>query len=128
MCEDDSLLDRARRAVGGRPTPAERAATLDDRAADDPASVSAADVDELLDLLDAADALRDAAEPSPDDDEWGLDLQPMATAGYVDILGSFDADALGRDAAADRRNALETPREHGDEDVAAAAEAALSDG
>ena len=115
MGDDDSLFDRARRAVGG-PTPAERAASLDDRAADDPASLS------------AADALRDAVEPSPDDDAWSLDLQPMATAGYVDLLGSFDPDTLDPDAAADRRDALETAREYGDEDVAAAAEAALSDG
>jgi hypothetical protein len=248
MSDDDSLFDRARRAVAG-PTPAERAATLDDRAADDPASLSD-DVDELIDLLDAddpdvvgdalgalrslvaerpesvesavpavfaglsersasewtgttlgdaspsfmndlarggillsvaeanptalgpvvddlaerytentlepmtvfafaytiaadpertrvdpgsvvavvADALRDAVEPSPDDDEWGLDLQPMATAGYVDLLASFDGVVLTDDAAADRRDALEAAHEHGDEDVAAAAEAALSDG
>lgn len=249
MGDDDSLFDRARRAIGG-PTPAERAAALDDRAADDPASLSADDAADLIDLLGAddpdvvgdalgateslaearpeliepavstvvaglserpasewtettlgdasrsfmndllrgsvllaaaqarpdvldpvldelaarytentlepmtvfafayavaadperthvdpgsvvavaADALRDAVEPSPDDDEWSLDLQPMATAGYVDLLGSFDADALGRDGAADRRDALETAREHGDEDVATAAAAALSDG
>ena len=76
----------------------------------------------------AADVLRDAVEPSPDDDAWSLDLRPVATAGYVDLLGSFDGDALGRDAAADRRDALEPAREHDDEDVAAAAAAALSDG
>ena len=54
MGDDDSLFDRARRAVAG-PTPAERAAELDDRAADDPSALDPDDVDELIDLLDSFD-------------------------------------------------------------------------
>ena len=54
MGDGDSLFDRARVAAAG-PTPAERAAELNDRAADDPASLSAADANELIGLLDADD-------------------------------------------------------------------------
>lgn len=54
MGDDDSLFDRARRAVAG-PTPAERAAELDDRADDDPSALDDDDVEELIDLLDADD-------------------------------------------------------------------------
>jgi len=249
MGDDDSLFDRARRAVVG-PTPAERAATLDDRALDDPSALTDDDVAELIELLDAddpavvtdalsaltsladsrprvldvavpavfdglstrpasewtgttygeaspsftndllrgsillsvakarpgalepvlddlaaryaentlepgstfafgyavaaapdrtdvdpasvvavvADALRGAVEPNPDDDGWGLGLQPMSTVGYVDLLDSFAPAALDADAIADRRDAIQTAREHGDAEVAAAAAAALSDG
>jgi hypothetical protein len=54
MGDDDSLFDRARRAVAG-PTPAERAAELDDRADDDPSALDDDDVEDLIDLLDADD-------------------------------------------------------------------------
>lgn len=252
MADDDSLLDRARRAVSG-PTPAERAAELDDRVDDDPSTVSDDELGALIDLLDADDpeAVRHAlhalgslvdvrpgfvapavpavfdglsarptsewtsvtlgeasksfmrdlsrgsillsaaeADPSaldpilpdladrygngtlepmttfalayavaadPDrvpvdpasvaritaknlrgavesaaesDDEWtDLDLQPMSTRGYVDLLDGFDDDALDAEAVADARHALETAKRlSDDEDVVAAAEEALSDG
>ena len=251
MRDNDSLFDRARRAVTG-PTPAERAAELDDRATDDSSTLDDGDVDELIDLLDAddpdavgtaldalgslararpglvepavsavfgglsarptsewtsttlgdaspsfmrdlsrggillsvaqatpaaldpvvddlaerytagtlepmatfafahtvaaapgrtavdpasvvdlvADALRNAVESAVEpDDEWtDLSLQPMATAGYVDLLASFDADALDADSLADARDALETAsRLSDDPDVVAAADEALSD-
>jgi hypothetical protein len=255
MGDDDSLFDRARRAVAG-PTPAERAAELDDRADEEPASIDGNDVEDLIDLLDAddpeavgtaldalgslararpgavepavqavfaglserpasewtgttlgdaspsfmrdlsrgeilllvarsnpaaldpvvddladrfaegtleprsifalayavaaapdrvdidpssiagvvADNLREAVESAvaSADDGWmdlGLPLQPMPTRGYIDLLDSFDADALDDDTVADVRDALETAsRLSDDEEIVAAAEEALPDG
>ena len=77
-----------------------------------------------------ADALRDAVESAAaSDDEWtDLSLQPMATEGYVHLLAAFDTAALDDDAVADAEDALETARQLSeDEDIVAAAEAALSD-
>lgn len=61
MGDDDSLFDRARRAVSG-PTPAERAAELDDRVDDDPSAVSDDELEALTHLLDVDDpeAVRNA--------------------------------------------------------------------
>ncbi|GGI94885.1 hypothetical protein GCM10008995_01380 [Halobellus salinus] len=253
MSDDDSLFDRARRAVAG-PTPAERAAELDDRADGDPSALDDDNVEDLIDLLDAddpeavtdalhalgslvrarpgsvepavpavfaglserpasewtgttlgdasqsfmhdlsrgevllhvarsnpaaldpvvddladrfaagtleprtifalayavaaapdrvdvdpssvaglvADNLQETVESAAESDDEGwteLSLQPMPTRGYIDLLDRFDDDALGADAVADVRDALETvSRLSHDEETVAAAEEALPDG
>ncbi|MFB6243583.1 MAG: hypothetical protein ABEH80_05750 [Halobaculum sp.] len=54
MSDDDSLFDSVRRTLTG-PTPAERAATLKQRAADEPETLGEDDVATLVELLSADD-------------------------------------------------------------------------
>ncbi|MFC6875345.1 hypothetical protein [Halobellus marinus] len=54
MTDDDSVFDRVRRTISG-PKPAEQAETLAERAREDPTALDDADVESLIELLDADD-------------------------------------------------------------------------